>query len=106
MVPPAAARTKKKRKKAAALAMPAAASNNASTAMPTPSTAHATKKGKMTGKKKAAKPINLCTMPMWAKTTNGASHCIMAIAPGQKWVVGNAVTINGDLANKPPFGCQ
>ncbi len=33
---------------------------------------------------------------MRAKTTNGASHCIMATAQGQKWVVGNVTTINGD----------
>jgi hypothetical protein len=83
-----------------------AASDNALTATPTPSTAPTTKKGKTTGKKKAAKPIDLCMMPMWAKTTNGASHCVMAITNGQKWVVGNTVTINGDVADEPLSGCQ
>ncbi len=60
----------------------------------------------MAGKKKAAKPVNLRTTPMWEKTTNGASHCVVAIAPGQKWVAGNAMTINGDIANKPLSGRQ
>ncbi len=87
MVPTAAARTKKKRKKAAAPAVPEAAPDNASTAMPRPSSAPTTKKGKTTGKKKAAKPVNLCAMPMWAKTTDNTSHRIVAIAHGQKWVV-------------------
>jgi hypothetical protein len=45
-------------------------------------------------------------MLMWTKTTYGASHCIVAIALGQKWVVGNAVTINGDIANKLLSGYQ
>jgi hypothetical protein len=31
------------------------------------------------------------------KTINGASHCIVAIAHGQKWVVANAATINVDF---------
>jgi hypothetical protein len=70
------------------------------------STTPATKKGKMTGKKKATKPINLCAMPMWAKMTDGPSHCVQAIAHGQKWVVGNATTINGDVADGPLSGCQ
>jgi hypothetical protein len=105
-MPPAAARTKMKRKKAAAPAAPEAASDNASTVMPMPSTAPSTRMGKTTGKKKSAKPVNLCATPMWAKTTNGASHCIVAIAHGQKWVVGNATPINGDIANKPLSGCQ
>jgi hypothetical protein len=43
---------------------------------------------------------------MWAKTIKGASYCIVAIAHRQKWVVNNAATINGDVANKPLFGCQ
>jgi hypothetical protein len=105
-VPPAAARTKKKRNKAAALAVPAAASNNALTVTPTLSTAPATKKGKRTGKKKAAKPIDLHAAPMWAKRTDGASHCTVAIAHGQKWVVGKATTINGDKPNEPLSICQ
>jgi hypothetical protein len=66
MVPSTTARTKKKRKKAAALAAPVAASNDAYTAMPTPSTATYTKKGKKTDKKKATKPVRLPTMLMWA----------------------------------------
>jgi hypothetical protein len=106
MVPFTAARTKKKRKKAATPVAPAGASVDASTATPAPSTAPVTKEGKTTRKKKAGKTIDLCTMPMWAKMTNSASHCIVAIAHGQKWVVGNAVTINGDVANKPSSGCQ
>ncbi len=89
MVPSTAARTKKNEKKAAALAVPAVAFNNALTAMPTPSTTSAMKKGKMTVKKKAAKPVNLWEMLMWAKMFDGTSHCIVAIAHGQKWVVGN-----------------
>jgi hypothetical protein len=105
MVPLAAARTKKKRKKATAPAEPMAASNDASTAMPMPSTAPATK-SKMAGKKKAADPVDLCTMPMWAKTTNGAIHCVVAIAHGQKWVVGNVTTTNGDVADVPSSSCQ
>jgi hypothetical protein len=99
-VPPAVARTKKKRK-AAALAAPAATSDNASTAMPPPSTAPATKKGKSTGKKKSAKPIDLRTLPMWVSTANLNKHRIMAIAHEQKWVTGNAGTITGDIINKP-----
>ncbi len=71
-----------------------------------PSTAPAMKKGKMTGKKKAAKPVNLCAMPMWAKMTNNPSHCVMAIAHRQKWVVGNTTTINGDIANGPLSSCK
>jgi hypothetical protein len=43
---------------------------------------------------------------MWAKTTNGTSHCIVAIANRQKWVVGNAVTNNGNVANEPSCGHQ
>ncbi len=84
MEPSATARTKKKRKKAAAPAAPAAASNDALTATPTLSTAPATKKSKTIGKKKAAKPIDLRPMPIWAKTTDGASHCIVATTHGQK----------------------
>jgi hypothetical protein len=57
--PHAAARTKKKRKKATPVAAPAAATNDTSTTMSTPSTAPTTKKGKMTGKKKSAEPIDL-----------------------------------------------
>ncbi len=52
-------------------------------------------------KKEATEPIDLCAMPMLAKITNSASHCIVAIAHGQKWVVDDATTINGDVANKP-----
>jgi hypothetical protein len=40
------------------------------------------KKGKTTSKKKATKPINLHAILMWAKMTNGTSHCAMAIALG------------------------
>jgi hypothetical protein len=64
------------------------------------------KEGKMTIKKKAAKPIDLHAIPMWTKMTNGASHCIVAIAHGQKWVGINAMTINGNIANEPLSGCQ
>jgi hypothetical protein len=64
------------------------------------------KKGKTTSKKKAAKPVDLCAALMWAKTTNSASHCIVAIAHGQKWVSGNAATINGDVADEPSSGRQ
>ncbi len=105
-MPPAAARTKKTRKKAAALAPPAVASNDALATTPTLSTAPTTKKGKTTGNKKATEPIDLCAAPMWAKTTNSKSHCVMAITHGQKLVVGNASTINGDVANKLSSGCQ
>jgi hypothetical protein len=106
MVPPTAARTKKKRKKAAALAAPAAASDDTSTATPTPSTAPTTKKGKTPSKKKATEHIDLCTTPMWVKTTNGTRHCIVAITHRQKWVVSNATIINGDGANEPLSGHQ
>jgi hypothetical protein len=43
---------------------------------------------------------------MWEKMTIGASHQVMAIAHGQKWVVGKAATINSDVTNKPLYGCQ
>jgi hypothetical protein len=99
-VPSAAARTKKKWKKATAPTTPAAASGGASTAMPTRSTTPTMKKGTKTGKKKAAKPIDLHGMPMWATTTDSTSQCITAIAHGQKWVVSNATIINGDIPNK------
>ncbi len=52
--PHAATRTKKKRKKATPAAAPVAATDNAPAAMPTSTTAPATKKGKATGKKKSA----------------------------------------------------
>ncbi len=58
MVPSATARSKKKRKKAPALVAPAAVSNNASTAMPTLSTAPTTKKGKQLARRK---PLSLST---------------------------------------------
>ncbi len=106
MVPSATARMTKKKKKAAALAAPAAASKDALTATPMPSTALATKKGKTTGKNKTAEPVDLRAMPMWAKTTNGASRGVVAIARGQKWAVGNVATINGGITNKPSFICQ
>jgi hypothetical protein len=99
-------RTKKKRKKAAATAALVAISDNASTALSMPSTAHTTKKGKTTGKKKAAKPVDLCATPMWTKTNDGTSHHIVAIAHGQKWVVGNVATINGDITDEPSSSHQ
>jgi hypothetical protein len=99
--PHAAARTKKKRKKAMPVAAPAAATDNASTAMPTSTTAPATKKGKTTGKKKSAKPIDLWTSPMFVSTTDLAMHRVRAIAHQQKWVNGNAETIIGNVA--PPL---
>jgi hypothetical protein len=43
---------------------------------------------------------------MWVKTTDGPDHCVVAIANWQKWVAGNAVTINGDVADEPLSGCQ
>jgi hypothetical protein len=109
IVPPAlppmvhlpSARRKKMRKKATALAAPAAAIGNALTATPMLSAAPATKKSKTTSKKKATKPINLHVNLMWAKMTDGVSHCVVAIAHGQKWVVGNAATINSDITNEP-----
>jgi hypothetical protein len=55
---------KNKRKKSTALAALAATSHDALTGMPTLSTAPTTKKGKTTGKKKAAEPIDLHAMPM------------------------------------------
>ena len=63
-MPHTTARMKKKRKKAMPVAAPAAATDDASTAALTPSTAPATKKGKTTGKKKSAEPINLQTSRM------------------------------------------
>jgi hypothetical protein len=45
-------------------------------------------KGKTASKKKATKPIALCATQMWVKTTDGASHPVVAIAHRQKWVVG------------------
>jgi hypothetical protein len=60
----------------------------------------------MTGKMKAAKPVNLRATPMWAKMTDGTRHWIVAIAHGQKWVVSNAVTINGDVTNKHSSSCH
>jgi hypothetical protein len=43
---------------------------------------------------------------MWANTTDGVSHHVVAIAHWQKWIVGNAATINGDVTNKPLSDCQ
>ena len=99
--PHAAARTKKKRKKATPVAAPAAATDDASTATSTPSTAPTTKKGKTTGKKESAEPIDLRTSPMWVSTTDLAKHRVVAIAHEQKWVAGNAETITGIVANEP-----
>ncbi len=56
------------------------APDNASTATPQLPTGPAGKKSKATKKKKAAKPVDLCTLPMWVLTTNLKKHCIMAIA--------------------------
>ena len=43
-----------------------------------PSTAATTKKGKTTGKKKSAEPIDLRTSPMWVSTTDLAnSGCLV-----------------------------
>jgi hypothetical protein len=105
-VPPTAARTKKKRKKATAPVAPAATSDNALTATPPPSTAPATKKGKLPGKKKSAKPIDLWTLRMWVLTTNLKKHCFVVIAHKQKWVASNAGTITGNVSNKPLSNCQ
>jgi hypothetical protein len=86
--------TKKKRKKAAA-------PDDASTATPQSPTAPSGKKSKATKKKKTAKPVNLCASPMWVLTTNLKKHRIVAIAHEQKWIVGNADTITGDVADEP-----
>jgi hypothetical protein len=91
--------TKKKRKKAAA-------PDDASTGTPQLPTAPAGKKSKATKKKKAAKPIDLRALPMWVLTTNLKKHCVMAIAHEQKWVIGNADTITGDVANEPSSNHQ
>jgi hypothetical protein len=91
--------TKKKRKKAAAL-------DDALTATPQLPTAPAGKKSKATKKKKAAKPVNLCASPMWVLTTDLKKHRVVAIAHEQKWVVGNADTITGDVANEPSSNHQ
>jgi hypothetical protein len=99
--PHAAARTKKKRKKDTPVAAPAAATDDASTATSTPSTAPTTKKGKTTGKKKSAEPIDLRMSPMWVSTTDLAKHRVVAIAHEQKWVVDNAETITGNVADEP-----
>ena len=88
------------------MAAPAAATDDTSTAMPMPSTAPTTKKGKTTGKKKSAKPINLRASPMWALMTNLAKHCVRAIAHEKKWVAGNAETITGNVADEPTSGRQ
>jgi hypothetical protein len=88
------------------VAAPAAATDDASTATPTPSTAPTTKKGKTTGKKKSAKPINLRASPMWALMTNLAKHCVRAIAHEKKWVAGNAETITGNVTDEPTSGRQ
>ncbi len=64
------------------------------------------KYGQTTNKKKAAKPVDLCMTLMWGKTTNSASHPVVAIAHGQNWFVSNTTTIDGDIANKPLSGCQ
>ena len=104
--PHAAARTKKKRKKATPVAAPAAATDDASTATSTPSTAPTTKKGKTTGKKESAEPIDLRTSPMWVSTTDLAKHRVVAIAHEQKWVAGNAETITGNVARKGRGLCR
>jgi len=106
VVPHAATRTKKKRKKATPVAAPAAATDNASTATPTPSTAPTMKKGKTTGKKKFAEPIDLRTLPMWVSTTDLAKHHVRAIVHQRKWVAGNAETIIGNVADEPTSGHQ
>ena len=94
----AAKKVKKKRKKATPST---ARHDDASTATPPPSTASAVKKSKAPKKKKATKPVNLCVMPIWSMTTNGASHHIVAIAHEQMWVIGSDTMITGDVANKP-----
>ena len=63
--------------------------------MPMPSTAPTTKKGKTTGTKKSAEPINLRTSPV--STTNLAKHRVRVIAHQQTWVAGNAETIIGNV---------
>ena len=91
-------KAKKKRKKAT----PSAATHdNTSTAMPPPSTAPTAKKSKAPKKKKATEPVDLCTTPMWSVTTNGGSHCIVAMAHKQKWIVGSDTTITGNVADEP-----
>jgi len=104
--PHAAGRMKKKRKKATPVAAPAAATDNTLTAMPTSTTAPATKKGKTTGKKKSAEPIDLWTSPMFVSTTDLAMHRVRAIAHQQKWVDGSAETITGNVADEPTSGRQ
>jgi hypothetical protein len=69
-------------------------------------TAPAGKKSKATKKKKASKPVDLHASPMWVSTTNLKKHCIVAIAHKQKWVVSNADTITGDVANEPSSNHQ
>jgi hypothetical protein len=96
-VPPAATRMKKERKKAAQ----AATSDFALTAMPPLSTAPAMNKGKLTGKKKSTKSINLWTLLMWVSTTNLKKHCVVAIAHKQKCVAGIAGTITGNVPDEP-----
>jgi hypothetical protein len=91
--------TKKKRKKAAA-------SDDASTATPQSPTAPVGKKSKATKKKKASKPINLRASPMWVLMTNLKKHRVVAIAHKQKWVVGNADMITGEVANEPSSSHQ
>ncbi len=63
--------------------------------------APAGKKSKATKKKKAAKPVNLRALPMWVLTTDLKKHRNVAIAHEKKWVIGNADTITGDIANEP-----
>jgi len=45
-------------------------------------------------------------MPMWAKTTNCASHLVVAIAHKQKRVVRNATAITGIVAAEPSCSHQ
>jgi len=98
VVPHTATMTKKKRKKATPVAALAAATDDASTVMPTPSTAPTMKKG--------AEPIDLRTSPMWVSTTDLAKHRVMEIAHQQIGVAGNAETIIGNVADEPTSGCQ
>ena len=94
----AAKKAKNRRKKAT----PSAATHDhASTATPPPSTTPAAKKSKAPKKKKATKPVDLHTTPMWSVMTNGASHCVVAIAHEQKWVVSSDTTFTGNVANEP-----
>jgi hypothetical protein len=99
-MPTAVRKTKKKREKAMV-------PDNALTKTPPLPTAPTAKKSKATTKKKkATKPVDLRTTPMWVSMTNVKKHHVVTIAHKQKWVAGKTGTITGNITNEPSSNHQ